>query len=162
MQIIQGDLLASDCTVLVHQTNCRGVMGGGIARQIAQTYPEILEPYRALCHEAKQKLGGSATLLGKVQLLQTTNGRMIANVFSQDDFGTTPTRPVLTDYHALEKGLLTIRSAMQNTQAKVGIPVRIGCGLAGGDWENVVYPMIQSIFDPRNCEGFTVVLYEYA
>lgn len=30
---------------------------------------------------------------------------------------------------------------------KVGIPYKLGCGLAGGDWNGVVYPMLQEIFN---------------
>lgn len=37
----KGDLLkAEDCTAVIHQTNCLGVMGAGIAKQIKDRWCE--------------------------------------------------------------------------------------------------------------------------
>lgn len=39
---IVGDLLKQDkVDIICHQTNCKGVMGAGIAFQIKRTYPEV-------------------------------------------------------------------------------------------------------------------------
>src|SRR5699024_7894813 len=44
---VKGDLLESDCNVIVHKANCFASSGGGIARQIAQRYPSVLKADRA-------------------------------------------------------------------------------------------------------------------
>lgn len=41
----------------------------------------------------------------------------------------------------------------------IGIPKNIGCGLAGGDWEGVVYPMIEKIFGED--KEITLNIYEF-
>lgn len=38
-----------------------------------------------------------------------------------------------------------------------GIPYKLGCGLAGGDWDGVVYPMLQELF----ANDSTITLYIY-
>lgn len=40
---------------------------------------------------------------------------------------------------------------------EVGIPYKLGCGLAGGDWDRVVYPMLQEFF----ANDSTITLYIY-
>ena len=40
MPAIRGDILQSDADIIVQQVNCRGVMGAGLAKQIASQYPE--------------------------------------------------------------------------------------------------------------------------
>lgn len=41
---IVGDLLKQDkVDIICHQTNCKGVMGAGIAFQIKRAYPEVFK-----------------------------------------------------------------------------------------------------------------------
>lgn len=45
-----GDLLKQDkVDIICHQTNCKGVMGAGIAFQIKRTYPEVFKKYKEFC-----------------------------------------------------------------------------------------------------------------
>lgn len=49
---IVGDLLKQDkVDIICHQTNCKGVMGAGIAFQIKRTYPEVFKKYKEFCDE---------------------------------------------------------------------------------------------------------------
>ena len=41
IQIVNGDLLKAEETYLVHQVNCCGVMGKGLALQIRNKYANI-------------------------------------------------------------------------------------------------------------------------
>lgn len=41
----KGDVLESGCNVICHQVNEYGVMGGGLAKQIANKYPSVSEDY---------------------------------------------------------------------------------------------------------------------
>lgn len=44
---IVGDLLKQDkVDIICHQTNCKGVMGAGIAFQIKRAYPEVFKLVR--------------------------------------------------------------------------------------------------------------------
>ena len=47
---IVGDLLKQDkVDIICHQTNCKGVMGAGIAFQIKRAYPEVFKKYKEFC-----------------------------------------------------------------------------------------------------------------
>ena len=47
--MIDGNIF--DCTenIIVHQTNCQGVMGSGIAKQVKERYPEVFNAYYHYC-----------------------------------------------------------------------------------------------------------------
>ena len=42
----EGDLLKSNCDVICHQVNLQGVMGGGLALQIARKFPQVEHEYK--------------------------------------------------------------------------------------------------------------------
>lgn len=63
-----------------------------------------------------------------------------------------------TDYNALKKALLNLKAFCEDEEVtEVGIPYKLGCGLAGGDWDGVVYPMLQELF----ANDSTITLYIY-
>ena len=39
---VKGNLLDKQWDIFCHQVNCKGVMGSGIAKQIAEKYPEVI------------------------------------------------------------------------------------------------------------------------
>lgn len=39
------------------------------------------------------------------------------------------------------------------------MPKNLGCGLAGGDWDGVVYPMIENVFGED--KDITLNIYEF-
>ena len=46
LKIINGDLLKAKEKFIVHQCNAQGVMGSGVAKQIATLYPEAEKQYK--------------------------------------------------------------------------------------------------------------------
>ena len=51
MNIVTGNLFDfADTHALAHGVNCVGIMGGGIAAQFAQRYPEMKTYYTYVCH----------------------------------------------------------------------------------------------------------------
>lgn len=136
---IVGDLLnVIDVDIIAHQTNCVGVMGAGIARQIKDKLlnPEEYSKYVETC-----KAEGSE-LLGKTQLLTSKDERIIANLFGEN----IPTGNAKdTNYEALYQALIKLKNYATKEKKNVGIPGLLGCGLAGGDW-NIVRAMIRSVF----------------
>lgn len=144
----KGNLLEQTEGILVHGVNCQGVMGGGIAAQIRQQFPQVYKDYlevyscqgqRHVADKTKQ------TLLGKVVYTQITPTLIIASAFTQLDFGRDPNR-VYVDYAAVEKCFTTI-AHNQQVERSFGSPrltvkfPSIGAGLANGDWlviENIL------------------------
>ena len=45
IKYIQGDLLKTDATLILHQVNLQGIMGGGLAYSIARKYPSVEREY---------------------------------------------------------------------------------------------------------------------
>ncbi len=159
----KGDLLkAEDCTAILHQTNCMGVMGAGIAKQIkARWYKEVYEPYRMSCMEHLN----THELLGKIQVMKTNDKpiKYVINVFGELSF-TEATCPFPdgrhTDYDALRECFNKVKEwCKEKNVTNIGLPKNIGCGLAGGDWDGVVYPMIEEIFG--NDKDITLYIYEF-
>lgn len=120
-------------------------MGGGVAKQIKQKYPTVYEIYKARCCESHEKLLG-----GYVAVWSPDRSQLIVNVFGQNNFGRDK---VYTDYKALENGLSNFIKDYRDTfhmtyevhvQIPIAIPYKIGCGLAGGDW-NLVSAILEKL-----------------
>jgi len=148
IEIVNGDLLKSNLPLIAHQTNCLGVMGGGIAKAIRNKWPIVYDQYLHYCNEKNK----SRALLGNCQICVTGDESIphVANLFGEYSF-TEAVAPNAngrhTDYHALKLALLELKHrALRMDIHSIGIPYKLGCGLAGGDWDGVVYPMIQEIF----------------
>lgn len=144
---IKGDLLSSDVKIRCHQVNCRGVMGAGLALQVKQKYPEAFDQYKALCDQF-----GSG-LLGYTQFVACHDGTIIANMFGQDGYGPGPQ----TDMDALDECLSQVAAFAYRVNASVGFPKLLGCGLAGGNWDEVC-DLIDNYFDFKS-SGCTIVEY---
>lgn len=127
LTIKPGDIFEQSSGIIVHQVNCRGVMGAGIALEIRKRYPKVFSAYSRACQSA---LPGE--LLGKVQVVHVTPTLYIANLFAQDEFSrTTP----CTNYSAFRSCFSKIEQYAAERNLPVHIPYKIGCGLAGGKWE---------------------------
>ncbi len=148
IHVVDGDLLESDCSIIGHQVNCRGVMGAGLARQIKERYPNVFIAYRNVCSEAYQQ-----DLLGHCQLVRAREGLIVANLFAQLDYGRNGR---YTDYDALQKSMITLCNwynvaldMLDDREPKIGLPYGIGSGLAGGKW-STVYDIIDVVFQGKN------------
>lgn len=131
---IQGDLvkLAQEKVfdVIVHGCNCRGIMGAGIAPQIANTFTGVREADYDFPIPLKDK-----NRLGKYSKIYSEEFAIwVVNAYTQFDItGRSVGRPDV-GYHAIAQ---VFKRLNQEFAGKViGIP-RIGSGLAGGHWEAV-------------------------
>lgn len=146
IKIVQGDLLESDCDIIMHQCNCFNKMGAGIARQIKDKYPKAFEAdYNYPVPLGKDRLGGYSTAIDK--------GVLIVNLYAQIEYG----RGTRTQYEYFQKAL---RNALKNIpkdgpEVKIGLPYGIGCGPAGGNW-NIIIGIITEA-----AEEFNVDIYLY-
>jgi len=132
MNVIEGNLLDIETGIIVHQVNCLGVMGKGLAAQIRARYPSVYKSYHKLCH-SKLVEGREGELLGTVQLVSIKDAPplRVANLFGQLKYGMSG---VYTNYDAIQSGLEKIR-LVNIKKLPVYIPFKIGAGLAGGEWE---------------------------
>lgn len=149
-----GNLLDSDCEILVHQANCFATMGAGIAKQIAHRHPEALLADRTY----KIPVGSKARLgqFSHVWVNGPSGRRMIVNLYAQYNYG----RGKQTNTEAFEAGINHLFESIQHSAHKdavIGIPYNIGCGLAGGNW-----PEIEAIINrAANRYQLTVHLYRF-
>ena len=141
-----GDVLTSTAEVIAHQTNCMGVMGAGIALQIAKKYPEVEKEYIefcGICKRIRDKNPNDTKPLGTTMLVPTHDGKAIANVFGQHSIGRGRR---MTDYEALCNALTDLFMLMEIKGYKtLALPYLMSCGIAGGDWE-IVSAIISSVF----------------
>lgn len=137
--IREGDLLASDCEVICHQTNCKGAMGRGVAACIRSVYPEA---YQAL----RGRFERGEAMVGEVDFVPTVRDgvlRYIVNCYGQNEYF--PRGVVHTDYLGLRRCFQKIKFEFKDKDVTIGFPYNIGCGLAGGDWD-VVSKIIEEEF----------------
>ena len=76
MQIIDNDIFSCTEDIIVHQINCQGVMGHGIAKQVKDMFYEVYEAYKLHCDVNDKK-----DLLGTV-LYVDIGDKIIANIWS--------------------------------------------------------------------------------
>lgn len=131
---------------LIHQVNCQGAFGSGLAYSIAKHFPEAKEEYQNYV----QYEGKGKHLLGNV--LNTQCG--IWHLFGQLYYGRSG--KVYTDYTAVKKGLDKIATVLGGTNSVVGIPYKMSCGLAGGDW-GIISNIIEDAFRTTGCD---IVIYK--
>ena len=146
VRTVDGDILDAKETYIVHQVNCAGAMGRGLALMIRNRYPEVFRRYQQYCadHHAK-------ALFGRVLLIPTEDGKVICNVFGQNGYGMTKQQ---TDYASLSKAFMSLAKIVPQNEA-IAIPYGMGCGLGGGNWK-IVEGMIREVFAKRQ-----IVLYRY-
>lgn len=144
---MKGDLLEladeGKFDVIAHGCNCLGIMGAGIAAQIANKYPVV----------AKKDKEHSNSIFRKEDMLGTNltvfyQKPVIVNCYTQ----LLPGKQF--DYAAFEVCMKKLKVAFR-PEYNIGIP-QIGCGIAGGNWQ-IVLRILEEIFTDRD---ITVVIYE--
>lgn len=141
-----GDILNAKENLILQQVNCRGVMGSGLAKQIADKWPLVKKSYQIVCNNAIPY-----DLLGKIHSVRINKDRYVVNVFGQLNYGRNK-NVVYTDYDALRKAFESI--ALYHPDKTIAIPYKFGCGLANGDW-NIVLKLIEEFF-----KDFDVIIYK--
>jgi len=133
MKLEDRDLLAVDAGVVVHQVNCRGVMGAGIALQIRRAFPRAYTSYRQHYKRLRP---------GMIQLVKIKPGLWVCNLAGQDGYGHDKQ---YTDYAAIRAGLEKLSAWLaDHDNPQTYFPFKMGCNLAGGDWSKV-YALIDEL-----------------
>lgn len=126
--------------ILAHIVNNSGGWGRGFVVPLGATWPVAERAYRQWhrdeitpdwdVHEA----GGFA--LGATQLVRVTPHVMVANMCAQNGYPTAE-RLRAVDYDAVKECMETVLFTAQRHQASIHMP-RIGCGLGGGTWVEIL------------------------
>lgn len=138
-------------TGIIHQCNAHHTMGAGIARQIAEKFPEA---YKA----DKRSVYGDPNKLGMFTYTETDfyPGKFIYNLYSQFAFGLGRQ----TQYDAMVNGMEKIKiHAISKGMKKLGIPFNIGCSLGGGDWR-IVKGIVDASFENNDDIDLYICKYE--
>lgn len=149
---IDGDLirlsLEGKFDVVVHGCNCFCIMGAGIAPQMAKAFGA--DKFEMEADEYRGDINKLGTIDYEIKYLEdgkivnypdengkwVTNQITVVNAYSQYGFGNNHVDGIKIplDYHALILCFKKINHIFSGK--KVGFP-KIGCGLAGGDWNTV-------------------------
>ena len=162
INIVNGNIFDTHCNIICHQVNCQGVMGHGIAKQVKEKYKGVFNEYKRYCDahaDNREAMLGEALIVdvdygaAVLDWLVDKERKYIANIFGQLTYGT----GLRTDYKALVLGLEVVANFAKEHNLSVAIPYKIGCGLAGGDW-NKVNILIEGVFAGT---GLEVLMYRY-
>ena len=139
--------------IIAHICNDKGKWGAGFVLALSKHWREPEECYR---HWLAKRLPG-AVLLGAVQSVIVDDGSVVvANMIAQT-IGWIKGQPPIR-YDALRACLETVSQMAVKVAASVHMP-RIGCGLAGGSW-NQVEPIIADELCAHNVPVFVYDLPE--
>jgi O-acetyl-ADP-ribose deacetylase (regulator of RNase III) len=131
IQYLTGDAtrpVGNGRKIIAHVCNDVGKWGKGFVLAISKRWPEPEAESHAL--HARQSL-----MLGTVQLAQVEKSVWVVNMVAQRDIRSKDGVPPIR-YDALLECLKQLGFHAHQLQASVHMP-RIGCGLAGGKWEQV-------------------------
>lgn len=151
MNIVKGDLLAmgknNEFDIIMHGCNCFCTMGGGIAVQIANQFPDA-------------RLADDETIRGDAGKLGTytigMSGRLvILNCYTQ--YSMSRDNQDVFEYLAFERVLDKITARFGKW--RIGLPL-IGMGLAGGSPERIL-PLIERFSGRMEALGGSATLVEY-
>ena len=137
---IAKDIFEADIDILVHSANCMCIMGGGIARQIAQKFPEAQDVDNKTVKGDKRKLGTYSS--AKVNHARI---KYIVNLYGQYDISSSKR---MTSYDALVSGMEELKAKLIEKKVDnltIGFPYKLGSGLGGGNWR-VVKTIIEEVW----------------
>jgi len=145
-----GDATAPDGRspgVIAHVCNDSGGWGKGFVLAISRRWQEPEAAYRTWARSA-QDFG-----LGMVQLVKVADHLCVANMVAQHGY-VSRANPVAIRYDALAQCLSTLAGRIDDGTI-IHMP-RIGCGLAGGSWDQIE-PLLE---EHLAMAGFDVWVYD--
>ena len=141
---VDGDLLdLRGVDAFAHQVNCLCVKPHGLSKQIADKYPWA-DIYSKRRSEGQRNLAvvEDRGVPGTIKIFKspTSQSPDVVCFLSQWDFGSTEQswRRIPPHEDTTENRLVWFRQCFQQLRTvdikTLGLPYRMGCGLAGGDW----------------------------
>lgn len=128
-----------------HVVNTLGAWGAGFVMALSSKWDRPERKYKEWTKLSWFKLG-------RAQQVWVAENTWVYNLLAQDGLPNAKRRVVI-DYVALESALEFMADAAHRKGASIHLP-RIGCGLAGGDWDTV-----ESIIE-TTCKELDVYVYD--
>lgn len=143
---ISTNIVNSGAEVIIHQCNCFNTMGAGVAKVLRDKWPEI---YDVDCQTSK----GDKSKLGLFSIAKLddpdSKTKYVLNCYSQYKHGRIGR---YTNYEFYYQCLVRVKEFCENNGlTTIAIPFKMGCNLAGGDW-NICENMINTIFSDDKIE----------
>jgi len=145
MKIIEGDITEAKEEFIIHQVNCRDVMGSGVAKALYEKWPKVKTCYHEFNAPFIER-NVQDRLLGLMDLVvvDKINHTIVINAYTQNYFGNDGKQ--YTNYEAITKVFTFVSKNLKID--KIAIPYNYGCGLGGGDW-NIVSKIIEDTFGDK-------------
>jgi O-acetyl-ADP-ribose deacetylase (regulator of RNase III) len=137
--------------IIAHICNDRGGWGKGFVGALSKRWSEPEAAYRAWHKDRSKNDFG----LGAIQVVPVESDTWVANMVAQDAYEATAQGPQIR-YEAVRACLKKLAVEANGLRASVHMP-RIGCGLAGGRWEEIE-PII---LDELTSQGVEVTVYDF-
>lgn len=128
-----GDITSVTAGVIVHQVNCQNAMGSGVAKALYTKYPAVKSEYHTLCNN----VGDPRSLYRLAQFVKVSDTITIVNSFSQMYLGNAHLGVVHTCPEYLIDNIIKAYRYANPRGLEVFVPKYVGCGLAGGYWEEI-------------------------
>ena len=158
---------------IAHSCNTRNIMGGGIAKQIKNRYPQAYEADAKAIDTEYDKNGQYVHWLGKFSKAEINskflpdNKGYIYNMYTQANIGGGRQVHYEKFWQALkrvEQDLYEMNVSKHEYDPSappvLGLPYGISCGLAGGNW-GIIKAMIEDIFSDSPIQCY-IVKFEFS
>lgn len=142
-----GDMLAEDADALVNTVNCVGVMGGGIALQFKNAFPDNFKAYAQVCKRRELEPGRMFVF----ETGQLTQPRYIIN------FPTKRHWRGKSRMEDIDAGLQALQDVIREKSIRsIAVPP-LGSGLGGLNWSKVRPRIVEAL---RGFNDLRVVVFE--
>ena len=139
--------------LIVHCCNTIGAWGAGFVVPLGNRYPLAKEGYKKFINENKGK-----SILGEVNEVKVADNIYVENLMGQSFLVRKANGEIPCNYVAIETGFLNIiKKHKQNFS--IHMP-RIGCGLAGGDWQTIEEIIQRTFIDIADVDVYVYDLKE--
>lgn len=169
MELINDDLLESECDIILQQLNCLCVRPHGLSDAISKKFP-YANVYGQRTPIGSKNLATESTRGSPGKIVISNGPVTVIGLYGQYDFGKAYSRnyrPSLpAKYGEKETNELRenwfkrclknlrkwlVENNMNTSDIEIGVPYKIGCGLAGGNWDKY-YDMLLSFSNNIECK----------
>ena len=148
---------------IAHSCNCRMIMGGGIAKQIKNRYPQAYQADVNYISNEYDDNGQYIHPLGNFSKAEVSSKFLpnesgwIYNMYTQAGIGD-GSRQV--HYEKFWQALTNVKEDLESTEwgnihPTLGLPHGVSCGLAGGNW-GIIKAMIEDVFSDSSVRCYIV------
>lgn len=153
---VKDSILDATQKYIAHGVNCQNKMGSGVAKVIYMKYPLVKRQYHIFMDEMSDDVMNWTPkhFLGEYNIVKArgSQDKHIINCWTQEHYGYCGSRFI--SYDAIYDVFSDLAESIGNNGEAIAIP-KIGCGLAGGNWE-----IVSRIIDDATGDDLDVYVYE--